>query len=226
MQQEPTQPQPAPTPPPTAAPEPGTAVTAVFPGGSIALQGVPASPQEVAGLRQRREILRDQLSRASNRREELVSQLNETGNPEARTGLQQRLTLLDERLLQIERDQALTEQLLANTPPEVLAITREAERAPGSGANDGEATAIAFMGFAAGIFLAWLIGKYRRRRSRKHQQLELPNDPRFERLNQAVDAIAEEVERIGEGQRFVTQLLSQRRESAALKGNRDSATSS
>jgi hypothetical protein len=145
MPQEPTQPQAAPTPPTATAPEPGTAVSAVFPGGSVALQGVPTSPREVVGLRQRREILRDQLSRASNRREELVSQLNETGNPEARTGLQQRLTLLDERILQIERDQALTEQLLANTPPEVLAITREAERAPGSGADDGEVTAIGFM---------------------------------------------------------------------------------
>lgn len=216
MQQEPTQPQPAPTPPPTAAPEPGTAVSAVFPGGSIALQGVPTSPQEVAGLRQRREILRDQLSRASNRREELVSQLNETGNPEARTGLQQRLTLLDDRLLQIERDQALTEQALANTPPEVLAITREAERASGSGMDDADFTLFGFMAFAAGIFMAWLTGKIRRRRSRKHQQLDLANDPRFERLNQAVDAIAEEVERIGEGQRFVTQLLARRKEHSKL----------
>lgn len=41
-------------------------------------------------------------------------------------------------------------------------------------------------------------------------------DPRFERLTYAVDAIAEEVERIGEGQRFVTQLLAGRNGASAL----------
>jgi hypothetical protein len=37
---------------------------------------------------------------------------------------------------------------------------------------------------------------------------------RFERLEQSVDAIAVEVERIAEGQRFVTRLLSERRADA------------
>lgn len=38
-----------------------------------------------------------------------------------------------------------------------------------------------------------------------------PSDTRFERLEQAVDAIAVEMERIGEGQRFVTKLLAERK---------------
>ncbi len=44
----------------------------------------------------------------------------------------------------------------------------------------------------------------------------LSGDPRFEQLMVAVDAMAEEVERIGEGQRFVTQLLAERREEAPV----------
>jgi hypothetical protein len=40
-----------------------------------------------------------------------------------------------------------------------------------------------------------------------------PADQRLERLEQAVDSIAVEVERISEGQRFVTKLLSDRAQS-------------
>jgi hypothetical protein len=44
--------------------------------------------------------------------------------------------------------------------------------------------------------------------------LAASNDPRFERLEQAVDAIAVELERVGEGQRFVTKLLADRARSS------------
>ena len=47
----------------------------------------------------------------------------------------------------------------------------------------------------------------------------LPNasqDARFDRLEQAVDAVAIEVERIAEGQRFVTKLLAERGPQGAL----------
>ena len=37
-----------------------------------------------------------------------------------------------------------------------------------------------------------------------------PRLERFARLDQAVDAMAVEIERIGEGQRFVTRLMSER----------------
>jgi len=38
----------------------------------------------------------------------------------------------------------------------------------------------------------------------------LPSDARLERVEQAVEAIAIEIERVSEGQRFVTKLLSER----------------
>lgn len=40
---------------------------------------------------------------------------------------------------------------------------------------------------------------------------KIPGDARLERLENAVDAIAIEMERVSEGQRFVTRLLSERR---------------
>lgn len=49
------------------------------------------------------------------------------------------------------------------------------------------------------------------------QRPQTPHDlaPRLERIEQAVDAIALEVERISEGQRFTTKLLSERGRDAA-----------
>lgn len=63
------------------------------------------------------------------------------------------------------------------------------------------------------------------------QSLQPPVPPeifgRLERIEQAVDAIAIEVERISEGQRFTTQLLSEgRRQGAALPAGADRSTPS
>jgi hypothetical protein len=46
----------------------------------------------------------------------------------------------------------------------------------------------------------------------------IPKDvsDRLERMEQGIEAVAVEVERIGEGQRFVTQLMSDRAQRAAL----------
>ena len=47
---------------------------------------------------------------------------------------------------------------------------------------------------------------------------QVPKDvaDRLERMEQGIEAVALEVERIGEGQRFVTQLMSDRAQRAAL----------
>jgi hypothetical protein len=47
------------------------------------------------------------------------------------------------------------------------------------------------------------------------KQVISPSDDRLARVEQAVESIAIEVERIGEGQRFVTQLLASRPEAVA-----------
>jgi len=48
--------------------------------------------------------------------------------------------------------------------------------------------------------------------------LDLENSPRLQRIEQAVEAIAVEVERIGEAQRFTTKLLTERQPDAARLG--------
>lgn len=208
--------------PPTqgvAPPAPSTGITAVVGAdGRVILEGLPQTAQEVQGLHARRDLLRDQLVRATNRREELVGQMNVGMSDDLRVGMQQRLTLLDQRILEIERDQATTEQLLSNAPPELLAMT-ESSPSQGGMMGEDEAAAVAFFTFGLGLALAVIVGRWRRRRAlRRGGATPIPavQDRRFDQLTQAVDAIAEEVERIGEGQRFVTQLLSERRAAPAL----------
>jgi hypothetical protein len=179
----------------------------------------------VQGLRERREILRDQLERATNRRAELVRALDREGesalSPEARAGVQQRLDLLDERIIQLERDQAMTERQLSNAPPDVLARTVVESRAARPMVEEEDAVLTAFGTFGLGVLLTLLAGRLRRWRRGQRAGVApalaaLPPDPRIDRLTQAVDVIAEEVERIGEGQRFVTQLLAGRQEAGVL----------
>ena len=49
----------------------------------------------------------------------------------------------------------------------------------------------------------------------RREVIDLENSPRLQRIEQAVEAIALEVERIGEAQRFTTKLLSERQADAA-----------
>jgi hypothetical protein len=210
--------------PPAAPAPPAPTVVISLPDGPIPLAALPRTAEQLEGLRARREILRDQLTRATNRREELVGELNRGIADEGRAGIQQRLTLLDERILQLEREQAVTERLLSNAPPEVLAQSAEPEHQEPMVGED-EAFLAAFGTFGLGVALTLFIGRLRRLRARARAGRApaagtFPDDPRFERLTQAVDAMAEEVERIGEGQRFVTQLLAGQRAAGALNAEK------
>jgi hypothetical protein len=72
---------------------------------------------------------------------------------------------------------------------------------------------------ASGVFAASTIGfavawiRARERAIRAEQQLGAPapvGDARFDRLEEAVESMAVEVERMAEGQRFVSKLLAER----------------
>jgi hypothetical protein len=54
-------------------------------------------------------------------------------------------------------------------------------------------------------------------RGNRRQVLDLEDSPRLQRIEQTVEAIALEVERIGEAQRFTTKLLAERQSDAAAR---------
>lgn len=219
--------QPTPPPPPPAPPDLPALPTPIVPGTPVAveLEGapyvftVPATAEQVQGLRVRREELQDQLESAREQRTELGEQLR--GVPgELRPGIERQLQVIDERIVQLERDLTTTGRLLTAASPELLAQTAEAQaRAEARPAGNDEDEMLVG-GFAGGVLLMLLVGSVRRR-FRRRAEARRPataataaagDDPRMDQLTQAVDAIAVEVERISEGQRFVTQLLAEGRD--------------
>lgn len=65
-----------------------------------------------------------------------------------------------------------------------------------------------------GAYLGWRLGPWARRQTPAPAQLP---DARLEYLQQSVDAVALEVERIGEAQRFSDKLRAERGETSPLK---------
>jgi hypothetical protein len=179
---------------------------------------IPRSVQEIAGLRSRRSELVDQLNRASNRREEVLRDMRDASNAE-RAGLEQRLTALDSRMVQIEADIAATERALTNASPAMLGAAAQAEEAAELARRQAEPPidedVIGIMAFMAMVLLIPIVVAHTRRiwkRPQPARALAPVTEGRLERIEQAVEAIAVEVERVSEGQRFVTKLMSEARD--------------
>jgi hypothetical protein len=70
-----------------------------------------------------------------------------------------------------------------------------------------------------------LVRSYTKRVENTSRMPQLPSDltARLERIEQAVEAMATEVERIAEGQRFTTKLLSESRAQPALSAGQPAA---
>jgi hypothetical protein len=148
------------------------------------------------------------------RREQVVEQIAENAeNPTVVAGLNARLAQYDERILQIERDIADVGRQVAAAP---LALQAEATTAVPNGAPPSALMNknIVPIGVVFTLFVLAPIGFSIARLIWKRAAAPAPpkrsaeEEQRLARIEQAVDAIAIEVERISEGQRFVTKALS------------------
>lgn len=201
----------APVPPaPPATPAPGGPATLSAPtsDGGLVTQ-VPRTASELSALRAQRSELSSQLNSAARRREELVKDL-EGATGANRAGLEGRLQLLDQRILQIEGDIASTGLILASARGQI-----QETASPPTGPNDMPIDFTAIVAILSVFVLFPLALTYARNMWRKgsmpkyDDQLARENADRLARLESAVDSIAIEVERISEGQRFVTKLLAE-----------------
>jgi hypothetical protein len=175
-----------------------------------AVPGLPQTAIEVRALRAQRSELSDQLNAAIRRRNSVVEQI-EKANPSQRPGLEARLKVLDDRIVTIESEIARTGQLLAQTPGQLLTSTAsQPGRGPDMGNPNITAIAVIFTIFVLAP-LAITASKILWRRAKSAPpRLDPETQERMRRLEEGVDAIAIEVERISEGQRFVTKLLAER----------------
>jgi len=180
------------------------------PGNAAQTLAIPMTRPEVAAIRARRSELSSQLISASGRRKNLAEQLQSATGSD-RAGLEQRIAVLDERIVQLETDIAQTGRLLTGAPAGVLASSRDPEVLGGFGSGEILAFGIVVTIF---VFAPLAVGAARmmwKRAAAGPVRHVIPPETsgRLERIEQAVEAIAVEVERVSEGQRFVTKLMSE-----------------
>jgi hypothetical protein len=208
--QQPNQPvttAPAPPPPPAA------------PAAPVAQEAV-----NVAAIRAMRSELSRQITSATNRRNELAERLR-NAEPEERPGLEARIQVLDDRIVQLERDLAETgKQLTANPAALVASTARPPAQLVWGAFSPNQATGITvvftvFVLAPIALAAAWLMLKRARVPARKPLPPETVQ--RLERIEQSVDAIAIEVERVTEGQRFLTRLLTDKAPASLPAPQRD-----
>jgi len=190
---------------PTPPPPPGQIVVQVTP--SVQFP-VPQTAEELRILQAQRQQISDQIGNVRDQRRTLAQQY-EASSGASRAGLAQQLQSIDERLLQLQNDLAESGRAVYNAR---VATTAPAVRFPIGNLTSGQVTGISiiFILFVLGP-LAGSVGRLFWRRAAKPATPPGWNEAaqRLERLEQAVDTIAIEVERVSEGQRFMTKLMTQ-----------------
>ena len=201
------------------APPPGPAAPIVA-GTPQPIAG-PLTRHEVAAIRARREELSDQLQSAASRRNRLAGELR-TADMAARPGLEQRIAVLDQRIVQLERDIAETGQQLTSAPAGLVATS--APPAGGfRGLSSDQVTAVSIVFTVLVLFpIAFAFARLLWKRATAPIRPTLPAEAsqRLERLEQAVDTVAVEMERVSEGQRFMTRLLMEPNALVAIEAGR------
>lgn len=160
-----------------------------------------------------RSELRDQLETLTQERHGYLREIEDHGQVggQAVTGMQQRITELDLRINELDKAIAVADAKVAATasvPGAVVAPPRIIRNGPPEEAFI--AIPIVFMCLMLPIIIAYARRIWRRPTASVTTQLPSDLGDRLARLEQMGETTALEVERIGEGQRFVTRLLTDR----------------
>jgi hypothetical protein len=155
--------------------------------------------------------LEGQISDLQSQRTSIANRLRDRGDPAAAgpdlDGLNARITLLDKQLIDLYTQKAIADQkvVIANAVP--CAVPPPVFR-PQRGPSEEEAMMGAMVIFFVLFPIAIAFSRRIWRRSAK-VVMGIPAElsDRLNRLEESVDSVAIEVERIGEGQRFVTNLF-------------------
>lgn len=170
----------------------------------------PTAAEMYEAMQNQKNVLDDQLSDLQNTRMEISTRLRSSevvGTD--RTGLEARLTQVDARIAMLDAQIAVADQQLALAAAQPGAII---ERPP-----DLEGERIELVGILGALFmfvcvLPLSVAYARRIWKRYAVTVSLPSEltDRLTTIERGVEAVSIELERVGEGQRFVTQLLASR----------------
>jgi len=180
----------------------------------VTVQNAPATAAEMyEAMRAQARVLNEQLRSLEQARGRLSEQLrNDQITGADRAGLEARLTQIDGRITQIEAQRLVADAQVAQAAAQPGAVI---ERPPPPELIPEEVLVFGVfivMVIAFPLTIAWTRRLWKRQTVIQAMPVELGD--RLNTIERSVEAVAIEVERIGEGQRFVTQLLASRREVA------------
>lgn len=206
------------TPPPPAAPAaPPVPATPSVGVQVITTQGTASATAVYQGLRAQREELHNQLETLEDRRRDLSQRLQE---PDVggvnRTGIEARIAEIDQRISTVDKQIAENELNIARAAAVPGAVQKEREPQP---QRPPEEVFVLGGMFIVVVLLPLSIALARRLWRRGVATItSLPAElaERLTRLEQGMDAIAVEVERIGEGQRYMTRMFAEDGSARAL----------
>lgn len=173
------------------------------------LPGVANPAQVLNGLREQRSELRDQLDRLEDQREDMTQQLSAT--PDAiKKALEGRIAAMDARIIEVDKALAEADMAVARAAAVPGAVVPAAPDPPRRGPPEEFWVFLMVLTF---IFAVPMSIALARRIWRRGAQVvsAIPAEiyDRFNRVDQAIDSIAVEVERIGEGQRYLTRAMAE-----------------
>jgi hypothetical protein len=201
-----TQPNPTPAPDAPLAPAAPVSITIVGADGKTQQITIPSTTEEMQALLAQRRELNNQLSTVAGRRSSLAREIANTSNGATRAGLEGRIRLLDQRILQIETDLSTVGRQISSAPAQLIASTQPPQGNDTQFAEGFTAGVVVIASLFAVVF-AWR--RFKRRRATAPVTPTVASDQRLDRLEHAIEAIAIEIERVSEGQRFVTKLLAE-----------------
>ncbi len=169
---------------------------------------LPNTAAELRNLIARRSEISNQLTNVASRREDLAGELRNAEPGADRVGLENRIGVLDNRLKELETQLDVTgKQVIAAKG--IIAVDPDPPLPAGQLLSSGQITALSLAFIFAvlmPITMAWARGYLRRNKA----QSEAPPrqlTERLDRMEEGIEAIAIEMERVSEGQRFVTKVL-------------------
>lgn len=176
---------------------------------------IPRTGQQVEALHLRQQALRRELQDAAERRNSIMGRMREAPNA-ALPGLEARLAVVDARIVNIEMEISKNTAALNRAPAAAVVEGTKQSPDPAVFAERIIDDIVPLVGIISTLVfapIAFSIARFFWRRSGSPARVAAPDhatQQRLEHLQQAVDTIAIEIERISEGQRFVTRLLNER----------------
>jgi hypothetical protein len=212
---------PAPASPPGAPPGPAVAATPQAPGGSADL-----SQFSISQLREMHQELKSQRQELANRREPTAAEY-EGGTGVNRDGMGERLRLLDNNIMLYEKEIVRVGQAIAARGGDAATLQDGGGSSTAGMIHEDEAGFMAF-GFSAmtAVLTFFFVRRFFRKRyagvAPGKQTNMIASNERLDRIENAVDSIAVEIERVSENQRFMTRLMTETQLGDTIKDVRKS----